>query len=187
MRVKDVKVIGSWREVADAARTTEGMDKGVKEPSSRWKKNILLAEHSPIRLLKVRWKWEDLKYWVSVHIVRHKFGIEHFVSTQRTDRTGQDRETLPQSALVMHECEANAQAIINISRKRLCKQASKETREAWIEFLQCLQEIEPELYSVAVPECIYRGFCPELRSCGFYKTKEFQERLESYQETGRTV
>lgn len=64
MHVKDLMVKGTWRQVADAARTTIGMDAGDKEPSNRWKKSILLAEHSPIRKLIFNWKWIDLKYWV---------------------------------------------------------------------------------------------------------------------------
>ena len=47
--VKFLKVKGTWREVADAARTTIRQDEGTGEPSARWKKRILLAEHSPIR------------------------------------------------------------------------------------------------------------------------------------------
>ena len=130
-KVKFMKKVGSWREVADAARTTIRLDEGEKEPSPRWKKRILLAEHSPVRKLCFNWKWIDLPYWVSVHFVRHKFGIEHFVSTQRTDRTSVAREELPQGEFVSHECEANAQALITISRKRLCSCASPETRQAW--------------------------------------------------------
>lgn len=52
---------------------------------------MLLAEHSPIRKLIISWKWYDLLSWVSVHLVRHKFGVDHWVRTQRTDRTGIDR------------------------------------------------------------------------------------------------
>ena len=106
------------------------MPEGTKEPSSKWKKTILLAEHSPIRKLVFSWKWINLPYWVSVHFVRHKFGIEHFVSTQRTDRTGTDRTGARQDAPVEHECFANAQAVMFISRRRLCSQASPETRAA---------------------------------------------------------
>ena len=90
-----LKVIGSWRDVADAARTTIRLGAGTKEPKPSWKRRILLAEHSPIRKLLVSWKWGNLPYWVSVHFVRHKYGIEHFVSTQRTDRTGEDRRSAP--------------------------------------------------------------------------------------------
>nr|MCR5838537.1 hypothetical protein [Kiritimatiellia bacterium] len=108
MKIKFLKVKGTWREVADAARTTIRREEGEGEPSSKWKKRILLAEHSPVRKLCFNWKWVDLPYWVSVHFVRHKFGIEHFVSTQRTDRTGVQRDANRQDAPVMHECFANA-------------------------------------------------------------------------------
>ena len=131
MKIKFLKVKGTWREVADAARTTIRREEGEGEPSSKWKKRILLAEHSPVRKLCFNWKWMDLPYWVSVHFVRHKFGIEHFVSTQRTDRTGVQRDANRQDAPVMHECFANAQAVMFISRRRLCGQASAETRAAW--------------------------------------------------------
>lgn len=180
MKVESVDIKGSWREVADAARTTIGMEKGQKEPSSAWKIKMLISEHSPIRQLSVKWKWKNLKYWVSVHFVRHKIGIEHFVSTQRTDRTGKDRDKSFQSAPVTHECIADAQAIINISRKRLCLLASKETTNAWKAFLRELKKKEPELVSVCVPECVYRGFCPEIKSCGFFQTPAFKRQLDKY-------
>ena len=170
----------AWRDVADAARTTIHMEEGDKEPSSAWKRRILLSEHSPIRQMVFKWKWLNLKYWVSVHFVRHKIGIEHFVSTQRTDRTGVDRNEIPQSAAVDHECFANAQALIFISRKRLCRQASAETTQAWKMVLDEVRKAEPELFSVCVPECVYRGFCPEFKSCGYAQTDAFQEAVEAY-------
>ena len=182
MNVKIINIKGTWRGVADAARTTINMEEGEKEPSSRWKKNMLLAEHSPIRKIHVNWKWYDLKSWVSVHFCRHKIGIEHWVRSQRTDRTGIDRNNLKQSELIEHECEADAQAIINISRKRLCMQASKETGEAWLKFLNSFRDKQPELYNACVPECVYRGFCPELKSCGYYKTGNYQLELKAYRE-----
>lgn len=182
MAVRNLKVRGSWREVADAARTTVNMEPGTKEPSSKWKKNILLAEHSPIRQLMVKWKW-NIKSWISVHFVRHKIGIEHYVSTQREDRNNEginDRDIATQGTMVAHECIANAQAIINISRKRLCYQAHKETREVWKELLSELAKTEPELVSVCVPECVYRGFCPEMKGCGFSEASGFNKLLEDY-------
>jgi hypothetical protein len=175
-----VDVLTKWKIVLNAARTTVGKENAEKEPSSNWKKRILLAEHSPIRLLLVDWKWLGLRSWVSVHFVRHKIGIEHFVKTQRTDRTGMARDKIPQDALVDHECVGNAQSIINISRKRLCSTASLETREAWKIFLEKLKEEEPELVSVCVPECIYRGFCTELKCCGYAETIGYMEKLKEY-------
>ena len=87
---------------------------------------------------------------------------------------------MPQAALVEHECEANAQAIINISRKRLCTGASPETREAWIGFLNEIKDVQPELHSSCVPDCIYRGHCFEFFSCGYHKTEEYKKQLEQY-------
>ena len=154
----------NWQDVKNAAMNTVGKDKGVY-PTAAWKKKILLAEHSPIRLMQFAWKWSDLPYWVSVHIVRHKIGIEHFVSTQRTDRTGVDRTERPQNAPVLHQCQANAQALITISRKRLCSGASAETRQAWQLLKDEIAKVEPELASCMVRECVYRGFCPEMNPC----------------------
>jgi hypothetical protein len=180
MRIEILDIKGTWRSVADAARTTIGLESGDKEPTESWKRRMLLAEHSPIRKIIVNWKWWNLPYWVSTHFVRHKFGIEHWVKTQRTDRTGVDRESIVQGALIDHECEANAQAIINISRKRFCMQASPETRDAWQKFLLELQKVQPELANVCVPDCIYRGWCYEYKSCGFHKTPEYQSILDMY-------
>lgn len=106
-----------WLSVKGSARTTINKDGSGIYPSDRWKKQILLAEHSPIRKIKFSWKWTNLKSWVSVHFVRHWLGILHYVSTQRTDRTGVNRDNSTQDTPVTHECEANAQALINISRK----------------------------------------------------------------------
>jgi hypothetical protein len=180
MNVKILGVKGSWREVADSARTTIGLDASNKDVGSEWKRRMLLCEHSPIRQILVKWKWTDLKYWVSVHLVRHWLGIVHWVSTQRSDRTGVNRDNQKQSQAVTHEAEANAQSIINISRKRLCNCASKETREAWQAVVSELEKMEPEIASVCVPDCVYRGHCFEYKSCGYHKTEKFKEALEKY-------
>lgn len=182
MYSKLLKVKGTWREVADSARTTVNKEGGNGEPGSKWKRRMLLSEHSPIRQISINGKWYELPYWVSVHLVRHKYGIEHWVRTQRTDRTGADRTQLPQGSAVEHEILVNAQAVINISRKRLCTQASPETREAWQALLETFREVEPELFSVCVPECVYRGWCYEYTSCGYHKTEAYKKALERYRE-----
>lgn len=180
MRVVEMRMKGTWREVADSARTTVGKDAGTGEPPGTWKRKILLAEHSPIRQLLFHWKWVELPSWVSVHFVRHKVGIEHWVRTQRTDRTGIDRNTLSQGALVEHECEANAQAMITISRKRLCRCASNETQAAWDEVAWNVHAICPELAELMVPECVYRGFCPEIKCCGYVHTSGYVAERDDY-------
>ena len=182
MNVRFLGRKGTWRQVANSANTTINRAEGTKEPSDKWKKRILLAEHSPIRQLTFKLKWYNLKYWVSVHIVRHKFGIEHFVRSQRTDRTNIDRNELRQDALVEHEIEAGTQAMINISRKRLCKGASPETIEAWKEILKEVQKVDDTVYKACVPDCVYRGHCYEFVSCGYHKTENYKKALQEYRE-----
>ena len=169
----------NWQDIKDSTMNTIGKTTG-KYPDSEWKRKLIMSEHSPIRRMKFYWRWKDLPYFVSTHMVRHKIGIEHFVSTQRSDRTGIDRNNLPQSNPVNHACEADAQALINISRKRLCNCASKETREAWQLVKDEVAKVEPELANCMVKECVYRGFCPEMFSCGYNKTEAFKKELEEY-------
>lgn len=174
---------GTWREVANSANTTVSKEAGLKEPSSKWKRRMLLAEHSPIRQLWVKAKWYNIKTWVSVHFVRHWLGIVHWVKSQRPDRFQPgclNREDEPQSTLIDHEFDINPQAIINISRKRLCAMAMPETRQAWQAFLDVIKTEEPEIFSVGVPDCIYRGYCYEYNTCGFYLTDAFKQQLSEY-------
>ena len=112
--------------------------------------------------------------------VRHHIGVEKFVSTQRTDRTGIDRNKLPQDAPVRLQMNCNAQAMINISRKRLCNCASKETREIWKEVSNTLAQIDKPLADCCVPECVYRGHCPEFKGCGYDKTEAFRKEVKKY-------
>ena len=178
--IKWSEYVDEWPKVKRSARTTISREGEGTYPSDSWKKQILLAEHSPIRKIKFSWKWTCLKSWVSVHFVRHWLGILHWVTTQRVDRTGVDRDKSPQDTPVEHECEANAQALINISRKRLCTQASPETRKAWQEVKVEVEKKDPILASVMVKECIYRGFCPELYPCGYSETENYKKELEEY-------
>lgn len=121
---------------------------------------------------------------MSVHLVRHHVGCEKFVHSQREDRRdlGIPRDELPQGALNDMDMTCNAQAFINISRKRLCIGcASKETRQAWEQAINYLETIDPILAEKCVPECIYRGFCPEFdRCCGYCNTEAYKERLKRY-------
>ena len=175
----------NWQDVKDSTMNTIGKTTG-KYPTSEWKRKLILSEHSPIRQIKFYWRWSELKSWVSVHFVRHKISIEHWVTTQRTDRTGISRDELPQGSFVNHACEANAQSLINISRKRLCNCASIVTREAWQAVKDKVATVEPELASCMVRECVYRGFCPEMFPCGYSKTKAFEEDLKQYRGSSNT-
>lgn len=186
--VKRIEQATSWKRVLNAARRTIGKQSLDKEPTDSWKAKMLLAEHSPIRLLEYDWSWSDIMQWVTTHLVRHHEGCEKFVHTQRGDRRTlleeynvSSRNELPQGATNDMDMTANAQALINISRKRLCSCASKETREAWQQVKAAIAEIDPVMASKMVPECIYRGFCPEfMNPCGYSKTEKYKKDLEIY-------
>lgn len=183
VRVKDFRTVTGWSRALDAARRTAGKESTGKEPSDSWKAKMLLAEHSPIRLVEYEWVWENIRQWVSVHLVRHHEGCEKFVHSQRADRRNLDvsRDELPQGALNDMMMTANAQAMINISRKRLCSCASKETREAWQAVKDAVRKEDPVMADKMVRECVYRGFCPEfLHSCGYDRTDEFRKEVEEY-------
>jgi len=173
MKTQILNIEGTWNRAKNACRTTVNKIHTDNEPSSEFKTNLLISEHSPVRLIKVNWIWDSIKSWVAVHWVRHKW--ECFVSTRRTDRTGIDRNKLTQDELVTFEGEANAQHLIDTWRKRLCFQASDETRQFAEDFKIVLKEKEPELADVLVPHCIYRFGCPEFDMC---KRKFFEKFLE---------
>lgn len=182
LKVENLIQVAGWKRALNAARKTIGKKSINKEPSDQWKAKMLLAEHSPIRLVEYEWDWFDIPQWVTVHLVRHHIGCEKFVHTQRTDRTGSmiPRGEHLQGELNDMRMTANAQEIMAISRVRLCTCASKETRYAWKVFIEKLQIIDPILASKCVPNCVYRGFCPELNCCGYAKTEQFQKDLIKY-------
>ena len=190
-KIVRMEQVTPWKRVLNAARRTIGKTPLDKEPSDTWKAKMLLAEHSPIRLLEYDWSWSNIRQWVTAHLVRHHEGCEKFVHTQRGDRRAileeynvQSRDELPQGALNDMDMTANAQALINISRKRLCNCASRETREAWKQVREAVREVDPVMASKMVPECIYRGFCPEFISpCGFSKTEQYELELIKYRTT----
>ena len=189
MKTEILKIKGDWEEVVNDCRATVGKEALGKEPSQKFKRSILISEHSPIRDIQIKWRWKDIKSWIATHWVRHKW--ECFVRTQRTDRTGVDRDSLPQDALVDFTGDANTQALIDTMRKRLCYQASPETRRYAEDFKTSLYDYEPEISDVLVPNCVYRCGCPELKTCGYWNrliketngdimASDIQERYDLY-------
>jgi hypothetical protein len=140
----------------------------TKMPDDEWKKKILKSEHSPIRTLWFAFKME-IPYWVSVHFCRHNHGVCHFVSTQRDDRQTDlevSRADKPQGALVSHIMYVNAQELMFIMRKRLCNQASPETREVAKMIRDEVLKTNPEFKEFLVPACVYQGGnCHEFFPC----------------------
>lgn len=162
-------ITDSWTRIKNHCRTTVNKEFTEKEPTTEFKKKLLISEHSPIRLLEIDWSWKNIKYWVSTEWSRHKF--EKFISTQRNDRIndGLNRDDKPQGALVNYDGYANAQNLIDAWRKRLCFCATPEARQLAEQLKIELKEKEPELSSVLQKNCVYRCGCPEFKSCGYWE------------------
>lgn len=159
-----------WKKIKSACMTTISKEAGDKEPSHEWKRKLLLCEHSPIRRGTISWKWDAIPYAISTHFVRHHEGVEKWVGTQRADRTEiKDRSQRSQMDTIPMEMEANIQALINISAKRLCTCADPTTRDYWRSVLKEIKQYDEDIYWACVPQCIRCGGCPEYKSCGFYE------------------
>ena len=189
MKTEILKIKGTWEDVVNRCRATVGKEQLGKEPSANFKRKILIAEHSPVRELHVSWGWKAIKSWVATHWVRHAW--ECYVKSQRSDRTGVRRDELPQAAPVDFYGEANPQHTIDTWRKRLCRQASPETRHLAEDFKVALYDTEPEWSDALIPHCVYRCGCPEMTSCGYWErlvkatnggiiTPDIQERYDLY-------
>lgn len=182
-----------WTLIKNLCRSTVGMGKSDKEPSKEWKRKLLVARHSPIRQSNIVVKIEGISYASSVHICRHHQGIEKFVTTSREDRTGIDRSTRKQTDPVTMYISMNIEALLNISQKRLCMQASKETREVWQMVVDEVAKYDEDIAWACIPEGIHVASCPEefgnCKSCtNFLDTLTKEElldlhaRLTKYQE-----
>lgn len=168
MKTRFNYIIDDWKRVKNHCRTTDNKDFTENEPTSEFKRKLLISEHSPIRLLEFDWSWKSIYYWVSTEWSRHKF--EKFISSQRDDRLKDDipRGEKPQNALVNFDGYANMQNLIDAWRKRLCRQATDEARELAENFKTVLNATHPDESSVLVPNCIYRFGCPEFKPCGMF-------------------
>ena len=139
------------------------------------KKKYLKSEHSPIRTLWFTIKMK-IPYCNSVHFVRHKTGVEHFVQSQRNDRQDSyDRKSAPQNAMVSHIMVVNAQELMFMARRRLCSKADIDTRKIMQRIKSAVLETNPEFEDVLVPNCYYLHECPEFQSCGLWNHPQQKE------------
>ena len=161
--------ISDWAWCKTCTLNTVGKT-STKLPTDEWKKQLIQAEHSPLREL-----WFGIKMtipsYVSVHFVRHHIGVNHYVQSQRNDRQEKyDRTKAPQDAMVSHIMSVNGQELIFMAHKRLCGQADSYTRKVMEEIVRQVSEINPEFKDVLVPLCGYRnGKCTEFNCCGLNK------------------
>ncbi len=107
--------------------------------------------------------------WVSVHLCRHHVGCQPYVSTQRNDRqSNYDRNKAPQDSPVKMIWDVNAEALMTVANKRLCRCASAETRSLVEEMCRLVLKTNPEFDGLLVPMCERENGCNEMFPCGYY-------------------
>lgn len=153
-----------WIGVRQRALVTIGKE-AETAPTDEWKRRMLEARHSPIRYLRFSFRLE-IPYWVSVHLVRHTHA-QPYVRSQRNDRqTMYERNKAPQDAPVSMIWDMNAEELLVIANKRLCKQASAETQEVVKMMCDEVRKANPEFEGLLVPMCQYHGGkCHEMYPC----------------------
>ena len=142
---------------------------------------IYRNEHSPMRSQIFKISMYDIPTFVSTHLVRHNIGvIGHYCKTQRDDRIGETEGTAHDRwTPTNHGILCNAQALVNMARKRLCHTSHWATVEVMRNILVEVAEVDPALAKRMVPECIYRGgVCHEDRICGRRKNIKHWKEVE---------
>jgi len=167
-----VEPITSFNTVREAALiTVHRRDVENKPITKKLAEHYFLSEHSPIRSFIIRITMHDVSRRVAMHLVRHVHSLP-FVSSTRPDR-------FPERAsdeIVDMIQDFNAQALIDMARKRLCHMSYKDTiktvkavKKALLSYKGSDETVIQTLGFFMVPNCVYRGGCPEQRSCGLYK------------------
>lgn len=170
-----------WERCKDLALRTMGKKWAGREVTEEWKRQMLKCEHSPIRTLMFTIEMIIPSY-VSVHFVRHKIGVEHYVQSQRNDRqTNYDRELAPQNAMVMHTMDINAEQLMFMSRRRLCGMADATTRYVMAKICAAVLATNPEFEGRLAPMCEYRHECPEFVPCGHWAKVQKRNELQVFE------
>jgi len=176
MEVK-ARIISDWDNALSAARFTVGKDTPIgKMPSDEWKHQMCASEHSPLREVVYRVECYDVPRRAMSHLVRHHEGIEKYVETSRPDRNPNADPNFVNVAFTI-----NAQALIQISRVRLCNKAWYETIIVWKFIVDAVWKIDKIVPQYCVKNCVYRcGICPETPSCKYVDTDEWFEEAHEY-------
>lgn len=135
--------------------------------SSELLRKILIARHSPIRVLNFGFSITNIPSNIATHLVRHVHAVP-FVSSLRNDRQDRiDGDLAPRNTPVDMLFYCNAEALLTIANKRLCSKASPKTRAVVQMMCNEVERKFPEFRGLFVPMCEYHGgLCYEIDGCG---------------------
>ncbi len=74
----------------------------------------------------------------------------------------------------------NAEAIMNMSAKRLCTKASAETRTIWQHTLDLIEEVDHDLVKFCKRPCVLQGYCRESKPCGYMMSDAYIFERKSF-------
>jgi hypothetical protein len=182
-----------WRQVRLMARGTVGLEESLAPVSEKFKREMIASLHSPIREFRFVITFRDLPTYAAQQMSRHRIAslygdflteninptdVEHYVKTQRPDRTGAPRGS--QNDPVTYRITTNVQGLYDMSQKRLCFLAESATRSRWGIVRNRISELEPWIARNMVPTCVARGFCPEAKKCAekYDRSMHYQRALD---------
>lgn len=138
----------------------------TKKPDTAWKRAILRARHSPIRVLNYAFLIEGIPSNTATHLARHVHAVP-FISSLRNDRQDRmDGDAARRDTPVDMILYCNAEELMTIANKRLCHKAAERTQEAVR--MMCREAFgkTPEIASELVPMCVHCGnTCHEMYPC----------------------
>ena len=138
----------------------------TKAPDTAWKRAILRARHSPIRVLNYAFLLSGIPSNTATHLARHVHAVP-FISSLRNDRQDRmDGDAARRDTPVDMILYCNAEELITIANKRLCHKAAERTQEAVR--MMCREAFgkTPEIASELVPMCVHCGnTCHEMYPC----------------------
>ena len=136
-------------------------------PSDELLRGALEARHSPVRLLTFTFLIEGIPGNTSVHLCRHVHALP-FVSSLRNDRQDRiDGDAARRDTPVDMIYHVNAEELMTIANKRLCRKAAEKTREAVWLMCKEAERYLPQLSGLLVPMCDWcGGVCHEIDGCG---------------------
>lgn len=121
---------------------------------------LLDAEHSLSETISFMVELYNIPTYVSTHLVRHRVGVTHFVSSNRNSKEDINRNTP-----VNHMMYINFQALRNMAKRRLCHKADNITRLVMERIKEEVIKINKGYGDLLIPYCIYRGKCVEPQPC----------------------
>lgn len=153
-----------WVFAKSCALVTIGKHSG-KAPDMEWKHKMLRAKHSPIRTLNFAFYLHNVPYYVSTHLARHVHSVP-FIKSQRNDRQSDyDRNAARQDAPVDMIWYMNAEELLTVASKRLCRKADPATQEIIKRMRTLVLDHCPEFRGLMAPPCAFMDECPEMEPC----------------------